>query len=119
MAQAKLRTYFERKIGASLTRTVLTGTREVGTESGRRFTCEILAVDDYYVTYNLTSYQVTPDGTPYDTTRSRIHYGDGNVSWDYIAGLEDFWVHIVEAKHPDYAHLVEAQPHTRSLNRTA
>lgn len=87
---AKLTKYFERKVGARITRSVVLRPNPIpGEVHGYRYTAEILAVSSAGVTIHLTRLETVPAGNV--VAGSLVRFGDWNIPIHGLNGLDDFW----------------------------
>lgn len=107
----EMRAFFERRVGAKLARTILTGETASNLEAGRVFYATVWGVDDEGVKVNVSSTEISPSGQPYNrgTGSSRLNYGDWLLGWVELGGLESFWVAILDRVDPDYVPHLKAQ----------
>ena len=92
---AKLTTYFERKVGARITRSVvLRPDPPVGKVHGFRYTAEILAVENHRVTFHLTRMEIVPTGNTVAGTL--VRFGDWDIPLNGLLGLDTFWADALD-----------------------
>ena len=101
---ATLTEYFQRKVGAKLTRTCVVHERPIpGEDYGYTYRAEVLAVlnraskdkvSKELVVVNVTRQTLASAGTPYAGTL--VRFGDYYLGYKAYTGLTDFWQDLLE-----------------------